>query len=378
MVRHLLTKQWSNGKFNTSVRWGTVMLFSRMERGKKLLMITVLLLTGACKQDDFYQKENLSEIGDETVGLPIGGVDGTPLDPELQPPAGGGSGTETVKLADTSESFTQKNTKNGDVDILWVIDDSGSMADNQKRLAENFQSFIDHFLTKNTNFKMAITSTDGTANKNGRMIGDSNLLTSTAAKNNKAKFLSDFQKLVKVGTKGSGIEQGLKCSKSFFDRYAASFLREDAYLAIVILSDEEDQSESTLTEYVNHLKSLKRNAGMVKVYSIVTQKILPNQKWESIGKRYNYVAEQTAGIKGDLDSDFHLTLSDMGSTIVQLIEQFPLGKKPYKNKIQVYVNGVLKTSGWVYDSDSQSVKFSTGNVPSNGALVEIKYQVEVK
>jgi len=354
------------------------MLFSRMERGKKLLMITVLLLTGACKQDDFYQKENLSEIGDETVGLPIGGVDGTPLDPELQPPAGGGSGTETVKLADTSESFTQKNTKNGDVDILWVIDDSGSMADNQKRLAENFQSFIDHFLTKNTNFKMAITSTDGTANKNGRMIGDSNLLTSTAAKNNKAKFLSDFQKLVKVGTKGSGIEQGLKCSKSFFDRYAASFLREDAYLAIVILSDEEDQSESTLTEYVNHLKSLKRNAGMVKVYSIVTQKILPNQKWESIGKRYNYVAEQTAGIKGDLDSDFHLTLSDMGSTIVQLIEQFPLGKKPYKNKIQVYVNGVLKTSGWVYDSDSQSVKFSTGNVPSNGALVEIKYQVEVK
>ncbi len=352
-----------------------------MERGKKLFLISLLLFLGACKQDDFYQKENLSEIGDETIGLPVGGSNGAPVDPELLPPSTGGNGsggTTAVNLSDTSESFTQKTAKDGDVDILWVIDDSGSMADNQQRLAENFQSFIDHFLTKNTNFKMAITTTDGTATRNGKMVGDSNLLTSVAAKANKAKFLSDFQKLVKVGTKGSGVEQGLKCSKSFFDRYAASFLRADAYLAIVIISDEEDQSDKTLTEYVNHLKSLKQNAGMVKVYSIVTQKILPSQQWESIGKRYNYVAEQTAGSKGDLDSDFHLTLSDMGSTIVQLVDQFPLGKKPYKDKIQVFVNGVLKTNGWVYDPSTLSVKFSTGNVPSNGALVEIKYQVEVK
>lgn len=148
-----------------------------------------------------------------------------------------------VILNDRSEIFTQNTGKKGDVDILWVIDDSGSMADEQDSLGRNFQSFIDQFLVKGIDFKMAITTTDGTSSRNGKMVGDSSLLTSAAAKQNKTAFISNFKKLVNVGTRGSGVEQGLKTSAAFMDRYASSFLRSDAFLVVVYLSDEEDQSD---------------------------------------------------------------------------------------------------------------------------------------
>lgn len=46
------------------------------------------------------------------------------------------------------------------IDILWVIDNSGSMETSQTSLAQNFQSFIQNFKNKNFDFQMAFTTTD--------------------------------------------------------------------------------------------------------------------------------------------------------------------------------------------------------------------------
>ncbi len=281
-----------------------------------------------------------------------------------------------INLIDRAEVFTQNSIRSGDVDILWVIDDSGSMADNQDALARNFNNFISQFLDKKIDFKMAITTTDGTSTRNGKMVGDSGKLTSASAIGNRAAFTNNFTKWVKVGTSGSGIEQGLKCASSFLDRYSASFLRPDAYLAIVFVSDENDQSDKKVSEYIARFQSAKTNKGMVKAYSIVTEKLPANAQWETIGKRYNEASVATSGTTSEITEDFSGTLKDIGAQIVKLIDSFALNGSPVNNTVQVFVNNIETKSGWSYDLTNHSIKFDSSAVPLEGSKIEVRYKVQ--
>lgn len=281
-----------------------------------------------------------------------------------------------IILNDRSEIFTQNSGKQGDVDILWVIDDSGSMADEQDSLGRNFKSFIDQFLVKDIDFKMAITTTDGTSTRNGKMVGDSSKLTRASAKGNKTAFINNFTKWVKVGTSGSGIEQGLKTSTSFMDRYASSFLRSDAFLVVVYLSDEEDQSDKKVSEYIAKLQALKTNKGMVKAYSIVATKNGSKASWETAGLRYSEVSTATAGTTSDIKKDFANVLLDMGGTIVNLMDSFALNESPYKDQVEVLVSGVKVESGYTFNASTRSIKFDANALPAEGSKVEVRYKVK--
>lgn len=54
-----------------------------------------------------------------------------------------------------STAFAQKN-----VDILWVIDNSGSMANSQANLRNNMSAFINRFSTLGVDYQMAVIGTD--------------------------------------------------------------------------------------------------------------------------------------------------------------------------------------------------------------------------
>ena len=68
----------------------------------------------------------------------------------------------TYSILIEQEDFLQSPaTKfNSKVDILWVVDTSGSMAPYQDNLAQNFNSFISSFATKGFDFHMAVVGTD--------------------------------------------------------------------------------------------------------------------------------------------------------------------------------------------------------------------------
>ncbi len=223
---------------------------------------------------------------------------------------------------------------------------------------------------------MAITTTDGTSIRNGKMVGDSSMLTRASAQGNRTAFMNNFTRWVKVGTAGSGIEQGLRTSSSFFDRYGASFLRTDAFLVIVYISDEEDQSDKKVADYLAKLQALKSNKAMVKAYSIVTKTL--GAQWETIGKRYIEVSNATAGKVGDIKQDFAPILKDMGGSIVNLINSFALNETPYQDNVEVYVNQIKVTSGWIFDSAQRTVKFNANAVPQEGAKVEVRYKVKAQ
>ncbi len=268
-----------------------------------------------------------------------------------------------------TEQFTQNSATKGKVDILWVVDNSGSMGDEQDELAYNFDQFINNFLKENISFKMGITTTDPRSQYSGLSRCAFNKLTSEAAIANESQFVADFKTCIRVGTHGYYREAGLTTSRDFMKRYGANFLREDAYLIVVLISDEKEQSPNSVKSYVDQIKAYKTNTGLLKMYSIVNLSNAP---------RYLEAAGRTGGKKADIKSNFADTLKNMGEKIVELSSSFALKSIPYDSEIVVKVDGKVVTTGWSIDTESGTLKFAADSVPNEGAAITITYNALVQ
>ena len=361
----------------------------------------------ACNKEEFYQKDYLTTTGD--AGSTNGGGDAGGTDAGGSSTGGsstggastGGSTTGGSSTGGTStggstaggsttggsyqaitESFSQAAASTKKLDILWVIDDSKSMEDEQAALGTNFSSFIDEFLVKNVDFKMAVTTTDcSSATRKGKtVVGSDVKLTSEKAKLDPEQFKADFRSLVNVGVAGSGNERGIQAFEEFMikDQSATKvnkFIREDAYLAVVILSDEEDQSPKSVEEYINNLKALKKTDGLVKVYTVVdvnNTNVSTSTGIKTGSARYKLASQNTAGVALNIRDDFHKSLSDMGEQIINLLNSFALANQPVAGSLKVYVSDKL-ASDYVYDAVSRSIKFNQNALPPVGAVVKVTY-----
>lgn len=191
------------------------------------------------------------------------------------------------QLDDTSVACKGEETiEGGKVDILFVDDNSASMSTEQKELAARFSNFVNLLDSKSMNYRIAITTTDISSSKNparainqngalqdGRLIplgngkkfisakegsaSDRNLWFNNGITRQETKDCESFIKswlAAKKSTTGAEYDaEYLKNCPSTDERgiYAAglviknnpdSFLREDADLAIIFLSDEDERS----------------------------------------------------------------------------------------------------------------------------------------
>jgi hypothetical protein len=285
--------------------------------------------------------------------------------------------TQQNELSQQTEEFLQNTSVKKKVDILWVIDNSGSMQNDQKRLADNFQTFIHEFLDRGLDFQMGITTTDATMRGDGKRVGNSQQLNADWSSKNEGKFIRDFKRLINVGTKGSPKEMGISSSVRFLQRYANlnndEFVRDDAFLVIIYLSDEEDQSPLSVQHYANLIKGYKANPSDIKVYSITTDMSIMNQ-WETVGHRYMAMADIFGGIKSDIKKDFYPVLRDMGLSIANLLDSFALAGLPHNDELEVIVDGVIQETGYIYDNQTRTVRFDESSMPREGASVVIRYK----
>lgn len=156
------------------------------------------------------------------------------------------------------------------MDIVFVVDDSGSMAEEQQNLATNFPMFAQLLAQYQVDgqpldFRIGLTTTGRTVNYNINVPGFGTIPQSEtgdngAFKNNcnsSARFLQSTDPNVEqvlscranVGTNGPSVEMPLLMSKyALSERIAdgtnGDFIRSDALLAIVYLTDEDDQSQT--------------------------------------------------------------------------------------------------------------------------------------
>lgn len=254
----------------------------------------------------------------------------------------------------TTNTFEQ--AKASAIDILFVVDDSASMAANQQALSSNFEHFfrlIDPDPTKTgepgeVDYRLAVTTTD-VLKKGGELVGDSGE-PKIIRRDDGFDAMTLFKRRVMVGTKGASREEGFRAAELAIETAAQiedsagkkAFLRPEAYLYIIFVSDEDDESRDEVRYHVRRFRALKGmgNEGSVLVSAIAGPVNLPEECKTDDGKgyraarghRYLEMVEATGGTFGNIClSDWAETLEELAFTGLGLRKRFQL-KEPARYK----------------------------------------------
>ncbi len=288
------------------------------------------------------------------------------------------------------------------VDILWVVDDSISMEDEQEKMAARFSTFIAHIEETNIDFHIGVVTTDVDPDNDGRgqLVGDPIYLTS--ADDNYEELFHDR---VQVGTDGSDKEQGLEAAyQAVTEPYAsdanAGFLREDAVLSLIFVSDEDDcshrgglGSEPTnhdcyastedlvpVKDYISDFKEVKSSSDKIIASSIVGPEAANGCQETVPGHRYWDLAEGLGGMIADICADdYEDIMSELGLSASGVRSSFQLTYAPVDGTIEVYIDEDLieqdAESGWTYDSETGYITFNGDSVPPRDSVITIHYEV---
>ncbi|MDP2270873.1 MAG: VWA domain-containing protein [Archangium sp.] len=349
----------------------------------RLLPIALLLISGC----DPVGRENGRGSAVPEVAPPI-------LSPvEIKPPRIERAPVGRVDLIDPprvdSIQVDELRQSDGVVDILWVVDDSGSMTNERRTLVGNFNRFVQELLALQVDFQMGVTSI--VASDGGRLRGATKIITN---------LTTDPRRVFELNTtfpsSRSRWEQGLRMTQLGLSspnidpgQPNAGFLRPNAALAIIVLTNEDDSSFGTTDHYARVFKALKGKGNENLVSFSVIGGTIPNGcvppgetglygSTADPAIRYAEVATKTGGIIGSIcDASFEQTLVRIAQALNTLKRVFPLTLPPIINSITVTVAGVAvrqdPVNGWQYRTDTNSVVFLGNYVPPPGSTVRLQY-----
>jgi hypothetical protein len=313
------------------------------------------------------------------------------------------------------------------VDVLWAVDNSSSMKEEQEALARNFEEFYKYMEqlvdpeSEEEVFHIGVISTDVyDPDHQGKLLGFPNIITDATP--NAAEV---FATNVNVGLEGKGDEQGffaaeLALTEPLISAENATFLRDDAHLFIIFVADEDDRSFGEVEYFVRRFEQIKGvgNDGMVKAAAVVgdVPEVPPTchtegEKPVEPGERYTLLAEGTEGLVMSIcDDDFATHLDELGFSAAGLRRHFALSRRAVPVSIQVWVKWrcgdagldqglceeffndcggnqgslygktcILKQAlpdGWAYEQDTNSIRFHGSAVPPFRSVVEVGYTPE--
>lgn len=330
-----------------------------------------------------------------------------------------GCGSNSFQLANDEANFAQ-NTKASSVpiDILWVIDNSGSMATSQEQVASNVASFINKFKQTNFDFRIAVTTTEAylslskfTGNSSHSRFRDGTASTGYSGIKiitpTTPNIESVFDLNIKQGVNGSADERGFESMEAALLNAdnRAEFPRPGAYLSVIFLTDEEDFSwDGTAniqldsngnpnpntdprlhshTRYLDILDQVTGSTATQKNYVVNTIAIFDEAcraqlatgfSGRRIADRYAALTEATGGVKASLCGDFSAILSQISDTILEFSSKFFLTRTPDLSTLKVYVNDAeVPAEGWVYNATENSISFKTGFIPAKDARINVRF-----
>jgi hypothetical protein len=278
--------------------------------------------------------------------------------------------TETVIVGDTAipepigevwiDSFEQPDSTDG-VDILIVIDTSCSMSDNETQLLAGVEAFMDNLPEADWRLNMISTSPDKvlTEQQFPLVTGDD---------------IIDAQEMYDNMSRGTR-EEGFNAAQDYIlsNPYAQTWLRWDAALLIVFVSDEEEQSDMTVDDFTDWIDNYRSSVFMSSIINLDPKKSLCNVTSYNTGYRYEEATLGYGGVVMDICSkDWTDGVRDASDSI-DPISEWGLTYVPIKESIVVFVDGV-PFMDWGYDTVGNKVYFTV--LPDGGSLVEIGYRYE--
>lgn len=307
-----------------------------------------------------------------------------------------GCGNENTFSARTG-SDTWLQAANDRVDILFVVDESSSMQEEQAILAQGFVSFAGQLEASGTDFHLGVLSTTFEYDdpQRGRLEGTPPYLTRDTE-----GYVAAFAQRAQVGTDGSDKEKGLEAAAYALSPVAnlglnEGFVRPEARLLVVYVSDEEDCSDAgaligtdqdrcytrddllvPIATYIDDLRAMKQEASDVQAAAIIGLDASCPSAYPS--DRYRQVVELLGGSLGDIcDGDWSTLLADLGLTATGVLTSFQLGDAAVVDSLEVYVDDVLAPPGdWSYDPATWYLSFAPDAIPPRGSVIVANYTIQ--
>ncbi len=299
------------------------------------------------------------------------------------------------------------------VDVLWVLDNSGSMSDSINRVKDNYDTFINQFVTEELDFHMGVITTDmSTATDQGKLRGSPTYTSSDMSESEIIDTFMDTVNLILDRT-GDGSEKGFDATEAALTEplvsgHNAGFFRDfdddgnEVAIATIIVSDEnndlmasihESSSTTTFSDWYLGLKSSSDR--------VTFSAICGDPTWDSslifggcengnidgdAGDEYVYAVNRTGGFWASIcSSDFSEAIENLSQTAAGLRSSFTLKYTPTGSALDIVVevNGVpvdyysaSTGNGWMLDYDTNSIVFYGDSVPEAGATVYVAYKYD--
>lgn len=281
--------------------------------------------------------------------------------------------------------FVQATTPKSDV--LFVVDNSGSMENEQDLLAQNFPRFMDWFLGSAVDYHIGVITTDMyDRDQTGLLRSSAGVRWIDPETESPA---ARFAEMAAVGIDGANDERGRAAAYTAIELRArtdnAGFLRDDASLHLITVTDEEDESGRdpiTVREFISYLEFLKDPPARTTFSSIVGPDDPALGCAAEPGRDYLAITRAVGGVERPICSqDWGSVLDDLGFLAVGFRSEFHLSLIPVPGSIEVLVeaNGTVKSMPepspeWSWSAESNAVAFDGTYLPPSGSVVRIRYQ----
>jgi hypothetical protein len=262
----------------------------------------------------------------------------------------------------------------GDVDIVVFTDTSESMGDQLATLAENVDILVSRLDEVDADWQLAaVTGPDGCAQQ-GVLTGDTpgwQDKFATGIQTPPGEDLVDEWGLYDAGQALAAATPG-GCNDGF--------LREDAYLHIVFISDEDDNSPGFdegdpdyWQPYVDQYVAAKGGDAAKVHLSAVGGPQPIGCSSADFAKGYWEAVEATGGQFLSICDDWEFQIDALADTSV-VQSAFSLEQEPDQDSVRVFVDGLERVDGWVYRDTTNEVVFEA-EAPYAGQEVEVNYTV---
>ncbi|MEE2750950.1 MAG: hypothetical protein VX519_05940 [Myxococcota bacterium] len=265
---------------------------------------------------------------------------------------------------------TQRWSGPSGADILFLVDQSCSMSDDQALLANGFAEFIGNVEQSTTDWQAMVVNDDSGCSNTGILNASS------------AGYQEQFAIGVFSGG-GSYTESLLHLSANAIEETDpgecnAGFMRPNALLHIVMVSDEPDQSSSPWDSYVDQVVAKKGDESLTRFSAIAGD--YPNGcATADPGSGYYEAATNTGGVFLSIcATNWTQHMSQLASVG---LDQGPsrvleLDYRPYDSSgLVLFLNGTPMPSGWGYNQSDNTIILDTD--PSPGDEIIATYTRDV-
>ncbi|MEZ4238843.1 MAG: hypothetical protein R3F59_22355 [Myxococcota bacterium] len=279
-----------------------------------------------------------------------------------------------------TESFVQAPLPKAD--LLLVIDDTASMAQEQAALSQDFAVLLDELDALGVGWQLGVVSTEMVKPEAGLLRGTPWILTPSVPQRELV-----FAEMVQVGLEGDGPEAGLAAAERTLalavEGPNAGFRRPDALLNVIFVSDADDESDDWLGSdpvgpFLDLLADEAERTGLpARASGLIGP---PPSGCHSISGqaqpavRYAEAIAASGGVQGSICAiDFAAVLAQLSEATIAWQTEFPLRERPADGSVRIRIDDALVEGGWAVADEPPRLVFD--EAPPPASQIDVSYLV---